>query len=119
MAVLSKEDFMNNLKTLLGDRTDDEALKFLEDANDTISDGDKDDYKTKYEAEVEAKKALDLEWRTKYKERFFTPDASHKDITKTNPANTDKDKSSEPDEDEKLEQANKVSYDDLFKGEEK
>lgn len=119
MAKLSKTDFMNNLKTILGDRTDDEALKLLEDANDTISDGGADDWETKYNEQVEANKKLDLEWRTKYRDRFYSPDTSHIDNTKTNPANTDKDKSPEDIEDEKLEQANKVTFDDLFKGEEK
>lgn len=119
MAKLSKTDFMNTLKTILGDRTDDEALKFLEDANDTISDSGDDDWKTKYEAEVKAKEELDLNWRNKYKERFFSADSSHTDNNKTNPANVDKDKDEEETEEDKIEEAKKVTFDDLFKGEEK
>ena len=115
MAKLTKKEILDKAKTIIGDRTDDDALGFLEDINDTISEGGEDDWKAKYDAEVEAKKQLDQEWRTKYKERFFSADSSQLDKDKTNPANVDKDKPSEDDEDAKLEQANKVTFDDLFK----
>lgn len=106
---------MEVAKTIVGDRSDDDALKFLEDLNDTISEGGEDNWQEKYEAEVKAKEALDLEWRTKYRDRFFSTDSSHKDNNDTNPANVDKDKSPEEIEDDKVEQANKVTFDDLFK----
>ena len=69
--VLAKEDFMEKLKSVVGDRTDDEALTIIEDFTDTYDDLDKrsnedpEDWKGKYEQ-------LDEEWRKKYKERFFS-----------------------------------------------
>lgn len=69
MSVLSKEDLLSAIKTRLGEDTSDEAIKFLEDVTDTVSDleskanGD-EDWKTKY-AE------LDKEWRKRYTDRFF------------------------------------------------
>lgn len=111
----SKEEILAQAKEIIGDKNDDTVLAFLENLSDTISDGENLDYKEKYEAEVKAKEELDKTWRTKYTERFFSPEATHTDINKTNPANIDKDKDSSDDEDEKLEHANKVSFDDLFK----
>ena len=68
MSVLSKEDFLNLIKERTKDSTDDDTLKFIEDATDTInslSDTDGEDWKTKYEDN-------DKMWRQKYKDRFFS-----------------------------------------------
>ena len=68
MAVLSKEDFLNLIKERTKESTDDDTLKFIEDATDTIislSSTDGEDWKTKYEDN-------DKMWRQKYKERFFS-----------------------------------------------
>lgn len=73
MAKLSQNEFMDKVKALIGDRDDDEALSFLEDCKDTITDS-KDEYKEKYEAVVKEKEELDKQWRTKYKERFYQSD---------------------------------------------
>lgn len=65
--ILNKEELLNSIKSRLGDDTSDEALKFLEDVSDTISDYEtksSQDWKSKYEEN-------DAEWRRKYKERFF------------------------------------------------
>ena len=118
MAVLTKDEFMTKLKTIIGDRTDDEAIGFIEDCKDTIE-GDKDDWKGKYDAVVKEKDELDKMWRQKYTDRFFSPDshnddnkANHENNKKTNPANVN----DELDEEEqKLEQAEKIRFDDLFK----
>lgn len=75
MAVLNKEDFMKSVKEILGDRSDDVALKFLEDAQDTITD-DKEQWKVKYEAKEQELKELDDSWRAKYKERFYSSDTN-------------------------------------------
>lgn len=67
MSILSKEDFLNMIKERTKDSTDDETLKFIEDATDTInslSETDGEDWKTKYEDN-------DKMWRQKYKDRFF------------------------------------------------
>lgn len=115
MAKRTKEELMNQAKAIIGDNTDDNVLAFLEDLTDTISEGENIDYKEKYEAEVKAKEDLDKTWRSKYTERFFSPDVTHNDNTNTNPANVNKDKDPSDIEDEKLEHANKVTFNDLFK----
>ncbi len=106
---------MTAVKDIIGDRNDDTTLSFLEDLSDTISEGENLDYKQRYEEQLEANKTLEETWRKKYTERFFSPNASHNDLNENNPANTDKDKSSDTDEDDKLEHANKVTINDLFK----
>lgn len=87
MAVLGKEQFLESIKTMLKDNTSDEAIKFLEDATDTIGDyeertKDSTKWKEKYEQN-------DKEWRTKYRDRFFkkeeTPDPEDDDIDDEKP----------------------------------
>lgn len=119
MSKLSHDDFMKSLKSILGDRTDDEAIKFIEDAEDTITES-KDDWKTKYDELLVEKNELDKTWRQRYSDRFFNSDTSHNDEdnnhkqnNETNPA---RQKDDEPSEEEKqLEQAEKIRFDDLFK----
>lgn len=68
MSVLTTKDFLNLIKERTKDSTDDETLKFIEDATDTInslSETDGEDWKTKYEDN-------DKMWRQKYKDRFFS-----------------------------------------------
>ena len=116
---LTNDEFMTKLKQIIGDRTDDEAISFIEDCKDTITD-DKDDWKAKYEDAVKEKEELDKNWRTKYTNRFFASDshldndnAIHENNKNTNPANIKPDEIDE--EQAKLEQAEKVRFDDLFK----
>ena len=112
MAKLSSDEFMKSIQSIIGDRTDDEALKFLEDAKDTITSAH-DDYKAKYEAEVEAKKKLDEDWRAKYKARFYSSD-DDTNINTNNQDNTKKDPNFNIKSDaEKL--AESITIDDLFK----
>ena len=116
---LTNDEFMTKLKQIIGDRTDDEAISFIEDCKDTIT-GDKDDWKAKYEDAVREKEELDKNWRTKYTNRFFAPDShndddnsNHENNKKTNPANVKPDEVDE--EQAKLEQAEKIRFNDLFK----
>lgn len=118
MARLTDKEFMEKLKNILGDRTDDEALSFIEDCKDTITD-DKDDWKQKYDDVVKEKDELDKTWRRKYADRFFSSDShnddnkdNHENNKRTNPANV-KDELDE--EEQKMEQAEKIRFDDLFK----
>lgn len=79
--VLTKEEFLANLKSRVGEDTSDEALKYLEDMTDTFNDLTKKalgNKKTDEEWEKELK-AKDEEWRVKYRERFFNSDASISD----------------------------------------
>lgn len=73
MAVKSKEEILESIKTRFGEQNDDSTIRFLEDITDTMTDletkanGDGTDWKTKYEEN-------DAEWRKKYTERFYSPD---------------------------------------------
>lgn len=111
MAKLTKNEFMDKVKALIGDRDDDEVLSFLEDCNDTITDS-KDEYKEKYENAVKEKEELDKQWRTKYKERFYqSDDQANKDKDK------EKDKDLFTDKTDKQLEAENTTIDSLFKAE--
>lgn len=115
MAKLSVKDLLEKAKNILGERDDDDALSFLEDLNDTISEDDKDsgdDWKKKYDDLVTEKDELDKAWRQRYRDRFFSSD-SHTDED-INPAKNGN-KETEPDP---LDVAKKVRFDDLFSEEE-
>ena len=102
MAVLSKEDFLNLIKERTKDNTDDDTLKFIEDATDTInslSNTDGEDWKTKYEDN-------DKMWRQKYKERFFSAG--------DRAGNEDK-STKEEEEEEKDTEIVAENFDELFK----
>jgi hypothetical protein len=71
MAIVTKDELINKIKTMIGDDTSDDALSLLEDASDTLSDLEgktvtTDDWRKKYEENDKA-------WRQKYKERFSQP----------------------------------------------
>ena len=68
--VLGKDAFFEKVNAIIGDRTDDEGLSFLEDMQDTyadlqkrIEDANGTDWKKKYEDN-------DAMWRAKYKHRW-------------------------------------------------
>ena len=70
MAVKTKAEILESIRSRVGDSTDDETLEFLEDVTDTLSDlesraSDSTDWKGKYDE-------LDKSWREKYRERFFS-----------------------------------------------
>ena len=70
MAVKTKEEILESIRSRVGDSTDDETLEFLEDVTDTLTDletraSDSTDWKEKYDE-------LDKSWREKYRERFFS-----------------------------------------------
>lgn len=97
MAVKTKAEILELIKTRVGDDTSDEALAIIEDVNDTLDDyeariADSGDWKARYEQN-------DAEWRQKYKDRFFQPAA-------------DPEPEPEPEEVEE-----KTTFEDLFKEE--
>ena len=71
MAVKTREEILETIRTRVGDQTDDETISFLEDVTDTLTDletranGDGENWEQRY-------KDNDAEWRKKYKERFFS-----------------------------------------------
>ena len=71
MAIKNKQEILENLRKILGEKTDDESIGIIEDISDTIDDFEK---KTADTTNWEEKyKQNDAEWRKKYTERFFTP----------------------------------------------
>lgn len=76
MAVKTREEILEEVKTRIGEQTDDETIAFLEDVTDTLTDletkakGDGTDWKTKYEEN-------DTKWRKKYTERFYSSDPNN------------------------------------------
>ena len=75
---LTREEYMASIASIIGDRTDDEALKFVENMTDTY-DGN---INTEYEETMntlnatikeltEKNKTIDDEWRKKYLARFY------------------------------------------------
>lgn len=61
---------MKSIREKFGEDTSDEALAFIEDVNDTLSDyetrtADTTNWKEKYEQN-------DADWRKKYRDRFFS-----------------------------------------------
>lgn len=96
MAVKTKEELLEAIRNRIGGDTSDETITFLEDVTDTLtyyeekSEGDGEDWKTKYEEN-------DKSWREKYRERFFSKDVEEKEDFE------DEDDVPKP-----------MSYDDLF-----
>ena len=94
--VLSRDELFSELKEVIGDEPTDESVKLLEDLTDTLNDmesklnGDGENWKERYNA-------LDLEWKKKYTERFFSGEPEEKE-----------------DIDESEEQEEPENYEDLF-----
>lgn len=91
MAVRSKEEMIASLSELLKDDNSDEAIQAIEDLSDTLEAKDSEDWETRY-------KENDKMWREKYKARFLSTENE--------------------DEEDAVEETEKISYEDLFeKGE--
>ena len=74
MAIRSREEILESIRNIVGDRTDDNTLQVLEDVTDTFTDFEN---KTANQTDWEAKyKENDEGWRKKYAERFYTGDPS-------------------------------------------
>lgn len=69
MARLSKEDFTKAVATVIGDKTDNDSVKFIEDMTDTYNglEADKNVTLTEWEQKYNA---LNQSWSKRYKERF-------------------------------------------------
>lgn len=99
MGVLNRDNFMNAVNNLLGDRTDEEALNLVGDITDTFNDMEKnagEDMIPRSELDRANK-----EWADKYKRRFFDPPSVE-------------DKENEIQEQGKEKENKKLTYDNLF-----
>lgn len=104
MAILTREQILEQIKGWLGDDTSDEALKFVEDITESLDNYETlsatgSEWKTKFEQN-------DAEWRQKYRDRFFN--SSVKDDL----AQLEKQKTAGDPDNERL------TFDKLFKTEE-
>lgn len=66
------DEMLEQVRTLVGERDDDEALTFIEDFTDSFSDvssAENDEWQRKYEEN-------DKMWREKYRSRFFEGESS-------------------------------------------
>lgn len=105
MSILNKDQLLAKLKERIGEDTSDDALQFIEDVTDTIS-----DYETKAKdttAWEKKYKENDDQWRKKYRDRFFNSPAVEEPDSKTDP---------EPIDDESIKN---YKYEDLFKEDKK
>ena len=101
---LNREDFMSAISAIVGERTDVEAISFVENMTHTY-DGFGDSEKDKTIAELQ-KSLKDTEetWRKKYRDRFYSGTDEEE-----NPSN----QPLEEDKDEMIE-AEEITIDDLF-----
>lgn len=91
----SREEYLQAIQSLVGDRSDDNALEIIGNLTDTYNDLSIDsgeNWKQKYEDN-------DKEWRRKYKERFFSGGSADSEPDLTDPTPTPK----------------KLTFSDLFK----
>ena len=71
MARLSREDFTKAITTVIGDRSDEDSVKFIEDMTDTYNglEADKNVSVTEWEQKYNA---LNETWSKRYKDRFLS-----------------------------------------------
>lgn len=108
---LNREEFMNAISTIVGERTDDEALSFVENMTDTYDafgdtyDAFGDTEKDKTIAELQKSiEETERSWRKKYRDRFYGGTDEEE-----NPSN----QPNEEDKDKMIE-AEEITIDDLF-----
>lgn len=105
---LTREELMDAVASIVGDRTDDEAIKFVENVADTFDSDSSVELETANAKIAElTKKVADTEsaWRKKYMERFYGGSDEE-----ANPSN-------QPpiEEEETALDAEEITVDDLFK----
>lgn len=91
MAVLTREDYLERLNTLVGEDNSDEALQIIEDFTDTFDNlgtqndnNDNENWKQKYEE-------LDATWRKKYRDRFMNSQTTEDDVIEEQEDNVESD----------------------------
>lgn len=72
MAVLSKDDFFDRLRTVVGDDVSDDAIKLVEDFTDTYTDLEARASSDDSEALKEQLEKERASWAKLYKDRFFS-----------------------------------------------
>lgn len=86
--VKTKEEMLAEIKSYIGDRTDDETVSLVENVTDTLTDMEKNG-----NAEARVKEVDDM-WRAKYMERFFDGEKKNNEVEEDEETE-EKDKSEE------------------------
>lgn len=89
---------LEDLKTVLGERTDDDALRLIERVSE-IETSDVEELKARITALEKERDDLDETWRTRYRDRFFEDVETKKKKEK----------------DDEKEKAEEITVDELFK----
>ena len=112
---LTREEYMASIASIIGERTDDEALKFVEDMTDTfdgnVNTDNQETINTLNETIkelTEKNKTIEEEWRKKYLARFYG--GSDEEM---NPSNQNV-----IEDETMLDGEENITIDDLFKEEE-
>lgn len=109
MAVLSREELLNAVNSILKDNNSDEALSFIENITETYDKISEQNNTNEIEKLREEIKTTDAKWRERYKARFFNSNTNNDD-TDINDIPVPKDDKSEDEE-----HAESVDFTDLFK----
>lgn len=109
MAILTKEQFFDKIKTLVGEKSDDETLTLIEDFTDTYNSFSENSNAGEIEKLKNQLAETEKNWREKYRARFFEKTDNTDTDTNTNTndntdTNTDTDTSAED-----------ITINDLFK----
>lgn len=87
--VKTKDEIMEEIRTYIGDRSDDQTIALIENISDTIDDyAAHDDYDEKL-------MAVEAEWRRKYIDRFMNGGENKSDVKVETTDDEEKDKSEE------------------------
>ena len=103
---LTRDELMSAVASIVGDRTDDEALAFVENVTDTFDTDASAELETANATIAELKQKLsntDNEWRKKYRDRFYGGTDEEE-----NPSNQP------PTEEETMLDAEDITIEDLF-----
>lgn len=103
---LTRDELMSAVASIVGDRTDDEALAFVENVTDTFDTDASAELETANATIAELNQKLvdnDNEWRKKYRDRFYAGIDEEE-----NPSNQT------PTEEETMIDSEDITIDDLF-----
>ena len=112
---LTREEYMASIASIIGERTDDEALKFVEDMTDTFDGNVNTDYEetintlnATIKELTDKNNTIEEEWRKKYLARFYGGSDEEND-----PSNNDV-----IEDETMLDGKENITIDDLFEEEE-
>lgn len=111
MAVRTRNELIESLKTILQGNTSDEAISILEDVSDTydsLHNSEQEDWKAKYEEN-------DKNWRDKYTARFYGGESKPSPIATTVVAPTTPSEQTQPEPTQTSDPSPEdITIDDLF-----